>query len=171
MKNFIIVLCSTFLLNSCSLKFYPLKSQYPPTPIVGYSDKSFDKVWDNIIDLFSQKGLSIKIIDRSSGLIIGSQSLLPASYENKNGELYFKEAYLVVQKNNMESENGRKKPRFDISGEWNIRIKNDNGKTSININIVNIVALVPRYGGGTDPIDPHARTTGIFEKLIFDTIK
>lgn len=171
MKRLTILLCCLLLLSSCSLKFYPLKGQYPATPIIGYSDKSFDKVWDNIIDLFSQQGLSIKIIDRSSGLIISTQGKLKASYENKKGELYIPKAYVVVEQNNMESEENRKAPLFEVLGEWNIRIKNENGRTSININIVNITSERPGYGGRVERFDPHAHTTGYFEKMIFDIIK
>jgi hypothetical protein len=117
MKRFSILLCFYLLLSSCSIKYFPLKGQYPTTPIIGYSDKSFDKVWDNIKGLFSQKGIFIKSIDRSSGLIIFTQSALSATYENKKGEPYNRNAFVVVESNNMDSEAGRKDPRFTIVGE------------------------------------------------------
>ena len=165
------LLIACLFLSSCSLKYYPLKGSYPTPPIVDYSDKSVDAVWSNIIDLFSQRGISIKIIDKSSGLIISSQSEILSTYENKKGEPINPNAYVVVERNNMEEQEARKAPLYPVLGEWNIRIKADNGRTSINVNIVNISSERQGGYGRTEKFDPHAHTTGVFEKLIFEKIK
>jgi hypothetical protein len=166
---FLLSICSLFL--SCSLKYYPLKGTYPTPPIIEHSDKPVDEVWSNIIDLFSQKGISIKIIDKSSGLIISTQSEIFATFENKKGEPINPSAFVVVERNNIEEQEGRKAPLYPVLGEWNIRIKNDSGRTSINVNIVNITSERQLGYGRVEKFDPHAHTTGVFEKLIFEKIK
>ena len=166
-----------FLLFACyTVKTIPLKGKYPDTPIVYTSEKSFNEVWDNIIDLFAQRGLSIKIIDRTSGLIISDKSKLSYSFENKKGFIAHPDAYVVLQ---MIMDNYSDKPfRPEIvTGEWNIRIKAVDGKTSININLNNIYAT---YGAAyystyshsvVQPVDVRGVTTGVFEKSIFDIVK
>ena len=110
------------------------------------SDKKVDEVWGLIIDLFSSKGISIKVIDKQSGLIISER----ASFIRK---------------------------RFDIAkltGDWNIRVKEFNGKTLVTVNLVNIDASFysppTTYSSGGD-IPLNAKSTGVFEKLILDIIK
>jgi len=162
---------------ACSPKIIPIKGTYPQTPIIYYSDKAKDQVWDNIVDMFAQKGLSIKIIDKSSGLIVSDHSKVTWSHENKNGQLIRKDAFVVIPGIYDRSSEKLIKPDY-ITGEWNIRIKEENGRTSININLVNLTAT---YQGSTDyytytknrakVVDIDGRTTGVFEKIIYDIVK
>lgn len=84
---FCILIASLLSCISSKLKIIPIKESYPNIPMVFQSDKSFEQVWDNLIDLFAQKGLSIIIIDKSSGLLISNRSKLASTYEMKNGKL------------------------------------------------------------------------------------
>ena len=96
MKLLIRILVITTLLSSCApTKIIQLQGQYPSTPMIFNSEKSFDKVWDNLVDVFAQKGLSIKIIDRSSGLIISGKAILSATMEDKNGKPKNPEAFIA----------------------------------------------------------------------------
>ena len=97
MKKLLLII-SVSLLTSCASKVIPLKGSYPTTPIEITSTKSFDDVWDNLVDMFAQKGLSIKIIDRSSGLIVSDRSKLSTTIENKKGGLQDPTAFIVVPK-------------------------------------------------------------------------
>lgn len=161
------------LFFSCAVKIIPLKGNYPDKPYEIIVDKSKDKVWDNIIDLFAQKGLSIKIIDRSSGLIISERTALTWTYEDKNGKLENLSAWAVVPKIYDPGAN-RIVGYYNVSGDWNIRIKDaQDGKTVLNVNLVNITSENPYksyLSQATSPI-PGAKTTGVFEELIAIAIK
>jgi hypothetical protein len=165
----------TTLIVSCTYKTVPLKGKYSDGNFEAYSDKSKDQVWENIIDFFSKKGLSIKIIDRSSGLIVSGESVLPWSYEDKNGKVEKKDAWVVIQKI---IDPGTRKPimPFRVTGEWNIRIKEKDGKTLIAINLVNpSYASSGAYGSPSKTPTMFEQgtlqSTGNFEKLVYEQIK
>lgn len=174
-------------INSCAtVKTFPLKGQYPTTPIVFNSENSFDKTWDNLIDVFAQKGLSIKIIDRASGLIISSKSLLTASMEDKDGKLVNKDAFIAIP---AYSAYGRRIPVSSsttgpyatqaqtlanpVYGEWNVRIKANGKGSTINVNIINLTYDV--YNStlkmNTEKTLFEYKSTGNFEKILSDLIK
>jgi hypothetical protein len=158
---------------ACSPKVIPLKGSYPETPIIQYSDNPVDTVWDHVIDFFAQKGLSIKIVDRSSGLIISDATSLSWTFENKKGFPNHPERQVVIP---MVIAPGADKAVTPTSviGEWNVRIKATGNRTSINVNLVNIRALVSTgsYMSGTASYTKvEDKSTGVFEKLIFNKIK
>lgn len=162
-----------FKLESDS-RTYPLLGNYPAWPVIGYSDKSTDKVWNIIIDYLSQNGMSIKA-DSSSGLIVSKKSRLPASYENENGILYYPDSYIVLETEIMQSGFRPRRPNFNIMGDWYIMVENTNGKTSVKISLLKIKAFgEPVYDNGGEReilFNPNGRTTGVFENSIFDIIK
>lgn len=158
---------------SCySIKTTPIKGKYQETPFEAISDNNKDFVWDKIIDLFAQKGLPIKIIDRSSGLIISEPSKLTWTYEDNNGKPYEPNSYVVIQK---VSYSNMKKGGLTaiVTGEWNIRIKAEAEKTRVNINLVNIKRELAGIQNSSIPltVGKEAVSTGVFEKIIFDLIK
>ncbi len=162
------------LLSACSVKMIPIKGNYPSTPIIYTSEKTKDAIWDNLIDFFAQNGLSIKIIDRSSGLIIASSTALVWTYEDKKGVVYNKTAWVVLPKMYDQGQDKVLKPDA-VTGEWNVRLKETDGKTSININLVNIqeihYAVSGYYGHSQETKALAGRTTGKFEQMIYDRIK
>ncbi|MEO6313565.1 MAG: hypothetical protein ABIX01_11920 [Chitinophagaceae bacterium] len=162
------------ILHSCSMHIAPLKGTYPKTPIVYTSEKSLDKIWDNIIDMFAQKGLSIKIIDKSSGLIVSEKSRLSWSLEKKDGSLFDSTNYVVLEKVSAKGSKYFYTPTR-VTGEWNVRIKADGKLTYININLTNIMATYGSayYSNGriVEPVEIVGRTTGVFEKSIYEMIK
>lgn len=177
MKNSILVTAILLLASSCTpFKFVSLVGSYPQAPFIFSSDKPREKVWDNVVDLFAQKGISIKIIDKGSGLIISEPTALSWSYEDKNGKLVNPSAQVAIYKkiNNM---SGRTVDPVKVFGEWNIRIKDNDGKTSINVNIVNIkhedsYVVNYRLEYRTEDYQENAiRSTGNFEKTIADYVK
>lgn len=181
-------------LSSCATgKVIPLSGNYPTMPVMLNTEKSVESTWDKLIDLFAQKGLSIKVIDRSSGLIISDKTIFKTTVENEKGKLEDDNAWIVVSKVHDNALNRKVAisgttsgvyskqliPR-DVTGEWNVRIKKDeSGKTIINVNIVNVtysdyVATgmgSPGYYKDVPLNGAFYKSTGVFEKLITDLIK
>ncbi len=162
-----------FKLESDS-RTYPLLGNYPAWPVIGYSDKSPNKVWNIILDYLSQNGMSTKA-DSSTGLIISKKSRLPASYENESGILYFPDSYLVLETEITQSGFRPRRPNFNIMGDWYFLVENMNGKTSVKISLLKIQAFgQPVYGNSGEReilFNPNGRTTGVFENSIFDIIR
>lgn len=172
MNKFLLLVLIAFLFNSCAPKVYTLKGSYPAPPIVYHSDQPFEKVWSNLIDLFAQNGIPIQLVDKSSGLIISGAASLTWSFEDKTGVLVKKDAWVVLPKIIDRGNNKVIKPN-NVYGSWNIRIKDDSGKTSINTNLYNISASygsLAAYAKNSITI-ADGKSTGIFEKFIFEKIK
>ncbi|MBL0337317.1 MAG: hypothetical protein IPP73_18915 [Chitinophagaceae bacterium] len=159
------------LFSSCATKIYPLKGTYTNGNFEQITDKSKDQVWENIIDFFSKNGISIRIIARSSGLIISGESSLTWSYENSNGILDTPEACVAIYKLYDPGSRTIFKP-YSVTGEWNIRIKEQNGKTLVNINLVNpSYTLAQTSANRTIFQKGYLQSTGNFEKWVYDNIK
>ena len=192
MKLLIKILVVTTILSSCApTKIIQLQGQYPSTPMIFNSDKSFDKVWDNLVDVFAQKGLSIKIIDRSSGLIISGKAMLSATMEDKNGKPKNPDAFIAVPSY---MKDGKRYPvtasssligpyatqkQIDainstpVYGEWNVRIKSNGSGTTINVNILNVTYDVynSTLKTNVESMLSTFKSTGVFEKQLSDLIK
>ena len=180
----------TFLfIASCThTKLIPLKGNYPSTPMVFSSEKSFDKTWDNLIDVFAQKGLSIRIIDRSSGLIISQTSLLKTTIEGKAGLVdstaFIAVPYYLSNKRRIPITNpvvGAYAQEKDILptpvyGDWNVRIKaSPTGGSIINVNITDlnyklVGSKIKDMQNNIIKIIDY-KSTGVFEKQLADLIK
>lgn len=178
---------SVTLFSCAPAKMLPLTSQYPSTPMLFNSDKSFEKTWDNLIDVFAQKGLSIKIIDRSSGLIISQKSELSATIEDKNGKLYDPHAFIAIP---CYIANGKRVPVSNpnaaaystqkkiianpVYGDWNVRIKpTASGGSTINVNITNLNYEIFDYKLKENKLHSltEYKSTGVFENILVDLIK
>lgn len=171
------------VLLGCSDKVIPIKGSYPTPPIQQRTEKSFDEVWDKLVDVFAQKGLSIKIIDRSSGLIVSGAYQLETTIEDKNNNLLNPKAYIVVAKTH-ETGSGKDVPitgygfakktgkmiPTDAFGELNVRIKKDGSGSIINVNLVNVYyeSLINKVPTKINLVS--YRTTGVFEKELADLI-
>jgi hypothetical protein len=172
---------------SCSVTNYPLKGSYPNTPMVFASNNTFENTWDKLIDVFAQKGLSIRLIDKSSGLIISTTSAMPASAEDEKGRLVDRSAYIAVpswrfgggQRQAISGQvstgyNKNSKAKFrEVYGEWNVRVKPSRDGSTINVNITNVNYY--EYDQKTKtkiflPLTDY-HSTGVFEKLLSDMIK
>jgi archaellin len=124
--------------------------------------------------------MSVKT-DSSIGLIISKKVRLPATYENEKGILNFPDSYLVVEREAEGNGLFAKRPDFTYVGDLYFLVENESGKTSIKISIVKIETLNRINQDGKtynnnyhyyDPTpQPIVKTTGVFEKLIFDNIK
>lgn len=138
------------------------------------SDRKIDSVWSSIIDLFSSKGISIKVIDKQSGLIVSENTSFMHQYtfEGKDGKLENENAWVVVERRG-NGWGGLVQP-IKLTGDWNIRVKELNNKTLVTVNLTNIDASFyigpTTYSSGVyRPL--NCKSTGVFEKFIFDNIK
>lgn len=181
MKTFLLLALIVF--QSCLSKIIPIKGNYPQTPMIFNSDKSFDEVWDKLIDVFAQKGLSIRIIDRSSGLIVSNNSELSVTVEDKKGVAINQKAFIVVPlvKNSATTtldpingysfdKKGFKVPN-SVYGDWNVRVKKSGTGSTINVNINNVYyeSTINKMNMKTNLTS--YQSTGVFEKILSDMIK
>lgn len=185
MKKLLLFVCLSMLFFSCKDKLIPLKGNYPETPILLHSDKDFDYVWDKLIDLFAQRGLSIRIIDRSSGLIISGRDELRATIEDKNGKMMDAEASIVIPKiksvaageyipivgGYVKDKNDKVRRVPDVYGEWNVRIKKEGTGTLINVNIVNVIYNEIENRITKEKSLKDFKSTGRFENMIAKAIQ
>jgi hypothetical protein len=172
MNKLLTLIFISVMLASCAPKVYTLKGAYPAPPIVYNSEKNFETVWSNVIDLFAQKGIPIQLVDKSSGLIVSGSATLTWSFEDKIGNLVKTDAWVVLPKMIDKGNNKLIKP-YAVYGSWNIRIKTDGSKTSINTNLYNISAVYSNPAAYTKPAMAisDGRSTGNFEKFIYDLVK
>lgn len=117
-------------LVSCTFYKATLKGKYQDTPFQIETSKSYEETWSELIDLFAQKRLSIKIIDKSSGLITSEKTSFLSSftYEDAQGKPINPNAFVVSANTSYE---GKVHPPISLTEEWNIRIKQGEGKTII----------------------------------------
>lgn len=174
--KYVFILMFLCLIESCfSIKSVPLKGSYQDAPFVFASEKTFDKVWDNLIDFFAQNGIGIKLIDRSSGLIVSEDFSFRKLYtwEDKKGKLKNPNAYLVTSGVRYSTDDKVRYPDR-IEGNWNVRIKNSDEKTSINVNITNVRTSDEVFERNSFHYEENSRyvvkTTGVFERKIFEII-
>lgn len=137
--------------------------------------KPFEEVWSNIIDYVASKGVSIKNLDKASGIIITDDYSLINSYtyEDKKGALIDTNAYVVI--NRIKGAFGATlRPEF-VTGNYNIRVKSLDQKTSITVNLVNLKGAVTvdknMYGGGGYLKYYAIKSTNVFEKQLSENLQ
>lgn len=166
-----IAIISITLFSCLAGKNFPIVGNYD-SQTKFESQKSFDEVWSNIIDLFAEKGIAIKVIDRSSGLIASEKTDFLTRYSfEEAGVLKKKGAWIVLS--SIKAGGMEIKPQV-VNAEWNIRIKKSSSGTIVNVNLVNIQAST--YSPPGQYVAEHTyvfdgKSTGVFEKMIFDIIK
>ena len=183
MKKLLLFAVSATIFTSCiTQKHIPLNGDYQIKDTYSVQ-KSKEDVWTNIVALFAKNGIGIKIIDKSSGLIISENTLFQrgykdinsmATFENDKGFIVNKNAFLVCDRNTI---GGMEVKTADISGNWNIRVFEKEGNVFVNTNITNVkvytlsYSLVTHaYEQGTNNYIFNCKSTGVFEKMIFDEI-
>jgi hypothetical protein len=173
MKNTIVFIILTLGMTSCYFQNVPLKGTYENHTSFS-SNKTYDEIWSNIIDLFSNKGIPIAVIDKSSGLICSDpvSFLYTYSFEDESGKLVDTSAWIALSRY---YEPAYSKPQIvpkEILASWNIRIKRENDKTVVNINLVNIKATghIPNERGFSE-VPYEGQSTGKFESIIFNMIR
>ncbi len=173
MKNLSILLSLcliTVMWTSClTVKTPPNLVGNYPTVISVETDKSYDEVWDNVIDYFAKTGIAISTIEKASGLIVSNKvSLKGAVTMEKDGVLLDSCAYIVIpyEKNIV---------YLDATSDFNVRVKEHNGKVSISVNLPNIIAKRTVKPVGFQMISypqvVEAKSTGVFEQGLLNLFK
>lgn len=163
-------------LSSCSLKMIPLKGNYPTLPITETTSTQFDAVWEHLIDFISQRGYSVKLIDRSSGFLVMDDYSFRGVFttEDKTGMPREKRAFLVTSGYREPSTRQIAGPSR-VTGNFNIRMKKSGDGTLINVNLTNLQAYgLATYKGVstyTEAMNYQIKSTGVFERMIIDYIK
>jgi hypothetical protein len=177
MKKILSLLLSTALLVSCvSIKTVSIKGNYTDPLYQITSDKRLDQVWDKLLDVFAKRGLAIKIIDKSSGVIVSEPSILTVTTENKDFTVKDSKAFIVVPQT-FDPANRKYTPitkNSEVRGEWNVRVKQDGEQTLLYISISNIKYEAYDYHTrriNKDIILIDYKSTGVFEKIIEAVIK
>lgn len=175
MKNLIapLVISLMLILSGCSIERYELSGDYSNEPTIITSTKSFDSVWSNVIDLFATKGLSIKIIDKSSGIIVSEKSSFLDHYTFEyKGKLEYPKKWIVLESIYVM---GNQWEPDKLTAEWNVRIKSiPSGGCTVNVNLTNIEATkhfdASKYSAASN-YDIKGYSTGVFENKIASIVK
>ncbi len=130
-----------FLLATSCMKLLPLRGNYPEPPFALKTNQSYDSIWGKIVDVFADRGIPIKIIDKSSGIIVSEKIKLSTTIEDKNGELKDKNAFIVPHYYDPGSrKNITSYPLDAYTGEFNVRAKTTENGSIVTINIVDVTA-------------------------------
>lgn len=163
------------LLSGCATPaLTPLKSNYEK-PYSVEVNRTFDEVWSDVVDVLATKGLNIKTLDKSSGIVISEKVSFVGSItvEDANGIPKDPKAYVVTSWNR--NALGQIIIPTDGYGTWNVRVKKmSDTSTAISVNIVNLATTFQgiSISGGVPPVLTfEAKSTGVFEKSFLELIK
>lgn len=172
MKKILTVLFAASLLVSCST--LKLTGTYPSTNHFGYSDNTYEQVWAKVIDYFAIAGIPITTIDKSSGIIVSSKMSFLNSYTREvEGVPLNPNAYVVIPTvrggfgNILEPAAAIRGNNWTMVGDWNVRIRENEGRIMVNVNLMNLDCYYTSglYGSTTKiPI----KSTGKFERELLD---
>ena len=163
MKRLIYILIC-FLLQSCAYKPVPLKGTYQDGAVKSKIDLPFEKTWEKVIDMIASTGVSVKMIDKSSGLIIGESGSFwqLVTIEDKKGKIVDPELFIVRERMPTEL---RPLP-VNATATWNLRVKPlDNASSVISVKLHTI-----KIEKSTSALQFKGLSTGNFEKWMIDEI-
>ncbi|MEX6689244.1 hypothetical protein QTN47_17170 [Danxiaibacter flavus] len=170
------ILALILLLSACSPKAVPLKNTYDTKPFEVVSKSDFETVWGRVIEMFAKQGIGIKIIDKSSGLIVAENTAAPVTTEDKNGNLLNPKAWAVIQKI-YDPASGKYLYAKEGNIEWNIFVKrNQDSTTTVNINLINVSNISSFYAVGNTSVNlsktnrSRAISTKVFEKQVAEQV-
>lgn len=174
-KTLLFVLLLPVVLSSCS-SMIKLVGNYPSPNQYGETKLSYDDAWSKVIDYFAVCGIPITTIDKSSGLIVASKMSFVNVYtrEDNRGNLIDSSAYVVIPTvrggfGNILEPNALISGRWEMVGDWNLRLKNEGDKTSINVNLLNLNCFYGNSGFMSTKIP--IKSTGVFEKKMIEYLK
>lgn len=155
------------MLTSCSTSKSVLSKSYDVQKTFT-TQQSFDHVWNNVIDLFAETGITITNMEKASGLITANGIIFNDHYtvENKNDKRYNPNAYFIIPNGKFDS--------AEITASFNVRVRqNDDNTVSVSINLPNLKGVTHKrdiWTGVTFYKDVDVASTGVFEQMLFDLI-
>ncbi len=162
-KPYSIAAIIIIIISGCTPDSIPLKGKYTDNPIEFTSSKTSDSLWLNLRQIFSEKGLVIKKIDREKGLIVTKKTPFISAYtqEDKDGKLVEPQAWVVLEKHFTKKKEW--KPKI-IRGEWLIQIgETESGVTKIKIDPLVVCTYFPNM---FTSVETRGQSTGKLESLI-----
>ena len=165
------------LITSCfTVKEASLTKDYSKNVSSYESNLTVDQLWSKVIDYFSETGVGIQTLDKSSGIIISQDYnfIIKFTVENDKGELIDSTAWAVCNCTTIKDQNGKTTalPPTTSLGNFNVRIKEEGGKSKISINLLNF-RFTRTYSGlyGMQSTSTfQAYSTGVFEKSVMNYI-
>lgn len=166
MKKLILLLVVVSCLQSCiTIGTIGIKGKYQEGPVKMEVNNSYDETWNKVIDFISDIGLNVKMVDKSSGLVISDPTSFSGktSVEDKSGKILNSDAYIVTSRTNDPNVSN---PIRLASASYNLRVKEtSSGKSVVSVLLYNITVT------GTVDTYPHkGKSTGNFEKWILDNL-
>lgn len=157
--------------TACTPKIKPLETNAAPFQIelAGGQSGLFDKVLDKSASL----GASVRLIDRQTGFISLISPQAELTYLDK-GKPVNARAWAICEKiynpASLRSYNAR-----TGAVEWNILLKEKEGKTVVTINLVSVTTTSVYQAGFNNPIareyKPKSVSTHVFEQLIIEKLQ
>jgi hypothetical protein len=170
MKQLLLII---FLSASGCYSMQPIKGKYPEPPFQMETKQSFDKVWEKVVDVFSERNIPIKIIDKNSGIIVSEKVEMVTTGEDRKGVLLKKTAFIVVPSY---YDPGAKKITTtylidSYKGSITVRVKQRENEILVVISISEVTAQSYMNGKIENGTNITYKSTGVFEKMFFDLIK
>ena len=133
------------------------------------TNKTYDEVWNKVVDYFATTGIPISTIEKASGLIISKEvSLKGMITMEKDGALLDENAFVVIPY-------ASKVVYMNATSDFNVRVREVNGKVSITVNLPNIIAERTIKPTGFQlvsvPERVEAKSTGVFERGLLELFK
>jgi hypothetical protein len=163
-KLLLTLLLLSATLQSCTVKSIPLKGKYQEGSVKSKINSPFEDAWESVIDLIAETGISVKLIDKNSGLIIADAVSFRGliTTEDNKGKIIDPTAYVVRERTNNEFD--YKAGYLDATAQWNLRVKKESDASSIiSVNLHSLKIEKTEVG-------LVGKSTGNFEKWIIDEI-
>jgi hypothetical protein len=161
-----------FFCYGCGNKIFPLKGSYTNEYSLTIPGLSIDSTWQRLIDFCARNGLSVKVIDKSSGLLTFDRPGVTWTYEDDSTHKpEISSAWVILAK---KREGGFvTKPQL-VTGEWSVRVQpTTDGKIRIITDLV-FVMYNTFYSAKNNKYSKEnvtdAFSSGVFERLLFDKI-
>lgn len=167
-KLFAFVLITVFCISCTTNKVASLTGNYDIV-YTAESDKSFDEVWNKVIDYFAITGIPITVMEKASGFIVSKEmSLNDMVTMEKDGVLLNERSFVVIPyASNI--------VYMKASSDFNVRVKEENGKVTIMVNLPNIFVQRTLKPTGfqmfSEPERVEAKSTGAFERGLLELFK
>ena len=161
------VIIAIIIISGCNPNMIPLKGNYVASPIEFTSAQSSDSLWLHITQIFAEKGLGVKKVDKMKGLIVSKKTpfISVYSFEDTVGALKEPQAWVVLQKVFIKTKLWNPKT---IYGKWSIQISDAEADIkTIKIDSIVICTYSPNIFA---TVETRGQTTGRLEKLIDSTL-